>query len=376
MRCTERGAAQVQRTRVYWSAVLALALAIATPLACGTEPSGGGSGPDTGADTPEAGPSETGATPEGGARDAVADASVDAPSDAPVDASVDAPNDAPVDAPSDAPGDAAGDATVDAPVDTGPPPPPPPLVFSVMGDVPYTAADEPVLQAQIVAHNAMSPSKFMVHVGDIKSGSAPCVEPTYQKVAGFLHALTVPTFIIPGDNEWNDCTDPAQAWGFWTTHFGHFEAFWPAAPVVARQAVRDENFAWVDSGVLMVGINLVGGAVHSAAEWALRLPEDAAWISEQLALHGDKVYAMVLFAHAEPTANHTAFMTPYRAAVGAWGKPVLHLMGDGHVWKMDRPYAERNILRVEVQQGGVAQPIQVTVSPADPNAFAIDRAPY
>ena len=123
-----------------------------------------------------------------------------------------------------------------------------------------------------------------------------------------------------------------------------------------------------------------GGAyqLHAryAAEWAARLADDASWVEAQLALHGASAYAMVLFAHAEPTANHAAFMTRYRAAAGAWGKPVLHLMGDGHVWRMDRPWAEQNILRVEVQQGGVAQPIQVTVSATAAEPFTIDRAPY
>jgi hypothetical protein len=251
----------------------------------------------------------------------------------------------------------------------------PPVVFSVMGDIPYTAAEEPVLQAQIAKHNALSPSKFMVHLGDIKSGSDPCVEPVYSNVASLLHALTVPTFMVLGDNEWNDCTNPDEAWGFWVAHFGHFEKYWAKAPVVARQAVRDENFAWVDAGVIFIGINLPGGAVHDATEWATRLPQNAQWISDQIALHGASAYAMVLFAHADPAAKHDAFMIPYRAAVGAWGKPVLHVMGDFHQWKLDRPWPEKNILRVEVEEGVAEQPIQVTVSPTDPDTFAIVRNP-
>lgn len=347
------------------------------PIACGTVTGQAGGDPrPVPADDATAPSDVDSGTEPGGADAALVDASGDAQSSdafAPADATTDGAPDAGVDAIADASVDAAPDASVDASVDAGPPSP---LVFSVMGDVPYVAGDEITLQAQVVAHNAKSPSRFMVHVGDIKSGAAPCVQSTYQNVAGYLRALTVPTFIIPGDNEWNDCTNPAQAWAYWTTHFGHFEGNWPAAPVVQRQAVRDENFAWMDAGVLLVGINLVGGTVHDAAEWATRLDQNATWITTQLALHGAAAYAMVLFAHAEPTANHAAFMTPYRAAVGAWGKPVLHLMGDGHTWKMDRPWAEQNILRVEVEQGGRAQPIQVTVSPGTVGAFTINRTPY
>lgn len=352
----------MKRAHLKWLASALLALG--APSACGEvtiAPNDGG-----------AEPSDSGVEEAGRESDATNDLpTTDArPSDARPDVSM-PKADAGTDAHDDASTDAATDASIEASIDAGPPP----LVFSVMGDVPYTAADEPILQAQIVAHNASSPSKFMVHVGDIKSGAAPCIQPTYQTVAGYLHALSVPTFIIPGDNEWNDCTDPTEAWGFWTTSFGRFETYWPAAPTVARQSARDENFAWVDSGVLLVGINLVGGRVQDPAEWATRLADNATWITNQLALHGASAYAMVLFAHAEPTANHADFMTPYRAAVAAWGKPVLHVMGDGHAWKLDRPWPEQNILRVEVEQGGRAQPIQVTVS-TTASTFAINRTPY
>lgn len=364
----------MNRRRAFWSGVV-VAVALGAPLACGTQeldPSPQPIGSDDAADATASPPDATGDAPadapSDGPRDALADAGPDAAGPDAADAAPDA-----ADAGADATPDASLDAAPDVLVDAGPPTP---VVFSVMGDVPYTAADDPTLQAQIVAHNLLSPSSFMVHVGDIKSGSTPCDQAVYLKVAGFLHALTVPTFIIPGDNEWNDCADPDTAWGYWTGSFGRFESFWPTAPAAAHQAARDENFAWVERGVLFIGINLVGGRVHDAAEWAARLADDASWVEAQLALHGASAYAMVLFAHAEPTANHAAFMTRYRAAAGAWGKPVLHLMGDGHVWRMDRPWAEQNILRVEVQQGGVAQPIQVTVSATAAEPFTIDRAPY
>ncbi len=363
----------MNRRRALWAGGV-LVVALGAPLACGTQEADPGAAPTAEDATPSPTDATAGGPADGpiDARDALADAG---PADAARDASDAAPDsaDASKDASVDATPDAVVDAAPDVVVDAGPPAP---VVFSVMGDVPYTAADDPTLQAQIVAHNLLSPSSFMVHVGDIKSGSTPCDQAVYLKVAGFLHALTVPTFIIPGDNEWNDCADPDTAWGCWTASFGRFESFWPTAPAAAHQAARDENFAWVERGVLFVGINLVGGRVHDAAEWAARLADDASWIEAQLALHGTSAYAMVLFAHAEPTANHAAFMTRYRAAAGAWGKPVLHLMGDGHVWRMDRPWAEQNILRVEVQQGGVAQPIQVTVSATAAEPFTIDRAPY
>jgi hypothetical protein len=81
-----------------------------------------------------------------------------------------------------------------------------PITFSVMGDAPY--ADEIAeVQAHLDDHNLYSPSEFMVHVGDIKSGEEPCDESRYQLMAEMLRSLAVPSFILPGDNETTDCPD-------------------------------------------------------------------------------------------------------------------------------------------------------------------------
>ena len=47
-------------------------------------------------------------------------------------------------------------------------------------------------------------------------------------------------------------------------------------------------------------------------------------------------------------------------------KPILYLHGDGHRWIHDRPGAAKNILRVQVDQGGIAK-ITVTDHYSDHN---------
>lgn len=248
-----------------------------------------------------------------------------------------------------------------------------PLVFSVMGDVPYGFDEYPILTQQIQDHNAISPSTFMVHVGDIKSSSVICFEATFQDVSGMLAELDVPTFVLPGDNEWNDCTlNIDQSWGWWVEYFSRFNEAWPDTPVVERQDVRDENFAWVSEEVLLMGINLVGGAVHDADEWALRLEQDSQWVESQLAAHPE-VYAAVLFGHANPSADHAAFVSRLEAAAIAFDKPMLFIHGDGHAWIDDVPFAAPNLRRVQVEQGGDAPPLQVTVDQEAAEPFALDR---
>ncbi len=254
--------------------------------------------------------------------------------------------------------------------------PPGSVVFSAMGDVPYSITGGEVLTKQVQQHNANSPSSFAVHLGDIKSGFGPCLEAVYSSTANLLLGLDVPTFMLPGDNEWNDCADPDAAWVFWDQYFGEFEQNWADAPAVEHQDLRNENFAWEQDGVLFIGLNLVGGAVHDAAEWDLRLGQNADWVEAHFTEHGDAVHAAVVFGHASPPPTHDVFMNRFHPAVEALGKPVLYLHADGHFFEEQHPYFEDNLWRVQVDEGGVAVPLQVTVLPEGDAPFVLEREPF
>jgi len=250
------------------------------------------------------------------------------------------------------------------------------LVFSVMGDVPRNTFEDTLIQKQIIAHNRYSPSEFMLHVGDIKGGKTPCTEDQYSKVAGYLKKLKVPTFIVPGDNEWNDCENPEQAWVYWTKHFLRFEDNWNHHYRVIRQDGRLENMAWIVKGVLMIGLNLQGGRIHNQAEWDNRHKECAAWIAKQLAKHKRSTRAAVIFFQAHPDAKHTLFMEPFRISVRKFEKPVLLIHGDGHRWLYDNPWLESNLVRVQVDKGLLAVPLEVTVTLNKKNMFIFNREPF
>lgn len=64
--------------------------------------------------------------------------------------------------------------------------------------------------------------KFMVHIGDIKQGTTSCYESSFSDIAEmFSHPTnaigydTEDCFFVPGDNEFQDCQDRAQAWRWW-----------------------------------------------------------------------------------------------------------------------------------------------------------------
>ncbi len=245
------------------------------------------------------------------------------------------------------------------------------VVFYAMGDVPYSPADDQLLPRQIaqLPHDGL----FAVHVGDIKPGSAPCDEAVYRKVSGMLGQSPLPMFIIPGDNEWNDCTDPAAGWAYWQEYFARFDERWHHQLPVFRQLEREENFSFVHEGVLFIGLNLVGGALHDADEWRTRLAQNIDWTRRNFGRFGNHVHAAVIFGHAHPRPDHNGYFNPLSTLATEWGKPILYLHGDGHRWLKDRPFAAKNILRVQVDQGGIAPPLKVTVTNDADEPFHFDR---
>jgi uncharacterized repeat protein (TIGR02543 family) len=241
------------------------------------------------------------------------------------------------------------------------------LVFSAIGDVPYAPEEIAELEQHVADHNRYSPSAFLVHLGDIQSGSEPCQELRYQTVADLLATSEVPVFIVPGDNEWVGCADPAQGWAWWETHLlGLEQSFCGIWPVEA-QATRPENFSFVRDGVLFLGLNYVSGTPSAVVQ------ADAEWVNAQFAAHGASARAAVLMAQKEPGG---ALFDAVRANGRAFAKPVLYIHGDGHEWREDPLFfGEPNMLRVQVDRGTSSHPpVQVTVTEA--GAFLFDRDPW
>jgi hypothetical protein len=269
-----------------------------------------------------------------------------------------------------------------------------PIIFSAMGCGPYAPQDKPAVAFYVQQENREHISEFMVHLGDVfrtptvKSPAAsstkpgaieppqPCDMPTeaeYHWTADLLaKSNTIPTWIVVGDNEWNDLEDPVQGWKWWQKYYAKFEERFQPAWKTERQAERPENFTFLRKGVVFIGINLPGGRVHDPAEWALRLPQDAAWIKDVLSRPSmNDVRAAVLLCQANPFVikpgeskdKFKAFLVPFRKAAADWKKPLLFLHSDGHVWVDDQPWPEKNIRRIQVDKWDNKFPtIQVTVA--------------
>lgn len=250
-------------------------------------------------------------------------------------------------------------------------PPEPRVTFTAMGDVPYAFFENVILAGQV--RDLPTKAAFAIHVGDIKRGAVPCEEPVYAAVAKILAKSKLPMFIIPGDNEWNDCPETDAAWTLWVKHFGQFERRWKHDFSVNRQPERSENFAFLHDGVLFVGLNLVGGRVHDANEWRRRHADNTIWLRDNLRQHGADATHCVVFGHALLGRSHQDFTGPFVQLAREFQKPFLYLHGDGHNWIHDQPWDVPNLWRVQVDRGGIAQPVVVHILDDPQTPFQFDR---
>jgi len=204
--------------------------------------------------------------------------------------------------------------------------------FLVIGDVPYNVQQARELAVQM-DNIAAGSADFVVHVGDIRSAAdgARCSLAEYQAVEDILKRSKVPMFVIPGDNEWNDCPNRVQAWDYWTATFQSFEGkHWGHDFVIERMSDRPETFSFEWRGSLFVGLNLVGGTVHNQSEWQIRLTDQVEWVKALMRQHQKPT---IVFGHANPVNNHDAFFYPLRDFVRDELRnsiPLLYVNGDKH----------------------------------------------
>ena len=162
-----------------------------------------------------------------------------------------------------------------------------------------------------------------------------CTTAEYRQVANILQLSAVPVLLVPGDNEWNDCPNPNQAWNIWLNVFEAFEGkHWKNDTrfgTLVRMPDRPETFSFIHQGALFVGLNLVGGQVLNEGEWSTRLTDQVEWVKDLMRQHGNT--PTVGFGHANPVNNHDDFFVPLRDFVQDElqnSVPLMYINGDKH----------------------------------------------
>ena len=285
-----------------------------------------------------------------------------------------------------------------------------PFSFVAIGDMPYGNAKTayPLYRALIGVINGFAPD-FTIHIGDIKSGSTECSDEEFANQKAFFNTFASALVYTPGDNEWTDChREDAGSYDPLERLAKMREMFYPSALTLGKQPFKlerqaelmpqyktyVENSRFVKNGLLFVQVHMVGSNnnfetrdMAAIREFIARDAANIAWLEDSFkAAQARKVKGVVVSMQADifdsaayygDFPRHSGFAesvgNTLLPAAQAFGKPVLIIHGDSHIFRIDRPFTDeegeviQNVMRLEVFGEDDIDGVRVMVNPNAPN---------
>lgn len=271
--------------------------------------------------------------------------------------------------------------------------------FLAIGDCPYSDEQE-VQFRRILKQSERERFSFLMHVGDIKAGAAPCSDEVFVNVRDVFRAHPTPVVFTPGDNEWTDChtvgSDPVERLGKLRELFFRDRAVLRLDRLGATHQSDDsrfasyvENYRFTRAGVLFIVVHVVGSLNNrrvkdppSMKEFTERTAANTAFLKESFAEALAKdVPGVALIIHANPDfekgvrEGFKEFQADLRGFLSRYRKPVVCIHGDSHYYRIDKPFRDESgktylhFTRMEVFGSPKVAGVAVTVDPKDPEVF-------
>ena len=273
--------------------------------------------------------------------------------------------------------------------------------FALIGDIPYSPAAVSNEFPRLLADLNSRRLAFVVHDGDIKSGSTPCTDEVFLERRAQFAESRHPFIYIFGDNEWTDCgrvqpaTDPVerleklralfteghQTLGRRTLRLVRQSDLLPSSPY-------RENIRWQFGKVGFVGCNIPGsGNNYGKPEFTERNAANLAWLKDSFAdARQNDLKALMIIIQANPLFDASPtnrarlgfndFLATLERETVQFAKPVVLVHGDTHYFRIDKPMLGHasgrrveNFTRVETFGNPDAHWLRVTVNYRDPNIF-------
>jgi hypothetical protein len=283
--------------------------------------------------------------------------------------------------------------------------------FVALGDMPYDVpADYGRFERLIAAINALKPA-FSIHVGDIKDSGSVCSDERLKKSYDLFQTFEEPLIYSIGDNEWTDCyrsrtkpfDDPRERLAkLREMFFANPEQSLGRNPMPVEsqaQAMPEhakyvENLRFTKNGVLVVSIHVPGSNngfeardPAAVAEYFERNRANLAWIDDSFRkASADGAKAVVLAFQANlhetrrslggisPASGFLDTMNAIEKGATAFGKAVLIIHGDHHVFEVDgfrnaRDQYVPNVWRLQVMGEHFVHAVRVIVDPDSAGVF-------
>lgn len=293
---------------------------------------------------------------------------------------------------------------------------PVPFSFALIGDLPYEEADLVKFDRLIDDINQDPSVRWVVHTGDIKSGSSPCSEVLFSERLQTYQHFQRAFIYTPGDNEWTDC-HRATAGGYAPLErlqvirrmfFAQPGRSLGQHPITVQSQAQDpqypefvENLRWQRAGVVFATLHVVGSnnalapfATRTAAddaEVARRTQADLAWLRQSFEVARQRNAKGIFFAmQADPAfeakpgsperQGFDALLLELERQTIAFGRPVLLAHGDSHYFRLDKPLKGtvdgrllENFTRVENFGERDVHWVKITVNPLSAEVFSVQQ---
>lgn len=241
-------------------------------------------------------------------------------------------------------------------------------VFYVMSDCPYSNNERQVLMP---AHIASIPSdaEFLFHLGDLQYAMTDnCEEWAYESASSILKQSSVPTFVLPGDNDMNDCDNQSQGIAMWTKYFMKLDLYWGHSFTITRWGTLEESFSFLYKGVIYFGLNIPGGTPINPVETARLHAEHITMISSIIDGLDESDYSViVLLGHVDPSYDDAGyshnFFESFTSIVRQLNKPTIHFHGDWHEYYEVEggDYKVDKYMRISLDGESIAPPLRVEI---------------
>ncbi len=213
-------------------------------------------------------------------------------------------------------------------------------------------------------------------------------------------------YSLPGDNEWTDCHradnggfDPIERLAKLREQFfaNPAQSLGREKIALEHQDVFVENRRRERTGVVFATLHIVGSNNNlqrdqaAVNEYVARNAANLAWMQATFAgAKSRNAKAVVLAFQADPRWEHdgredlragfTDTLAALRQHARAFGKPVLVIHGDKHLFIIDKPlYQNRqliyNVTRLMVFGAAEVQGVMVNVDADDPDVFSSEYSP-
>ena len=246
-------------------------------------------------------------------------------------------------------------------------------IFCAIGDSPFTEMDRVTLLEQLKTIDEKC--EFLIHLGNFKYASDDCNPAAYDRASNVLQHSPIPTFILLGENEWNDCPEDQTDIGLtlWRERFYRFDQNWRHNFQVEYREGQEENYHFILKNTLFIGLNLVGGTIRDEEEWNHHLVDTIEYTLETM--HRKiprKAAGTVLMFHARPSEQHRAYFHRFwrylelnSTSTSAQNQyPILLLHSGGREFLYQPEFLNLpNVLKIQISDGTAELPLKIVANP-------------